>query len=210
MIRVRATSGHRDHWDSVHSDKFFTDVSWYQETPDKSLELIAATGIGCGDAIIDAGGGASTLVDHLLERGYSDLTVLDISANALQQARDRLAARASRVNWLVDDVTRFSPERRYALWHDRAVLHFLVDAEDRERYAYIVHNAILPGGHLVLATFGPDGPEKCSGLATRRYTVEMTAELLGPEFELRGSDLEYHETPGGVKQQFLYSSWRKG
>jgi trans-aconitate methyltransferase len=203
------TNGHRAHWDSVHSDKSFTDVSWYQETPDKSLELIAATGIAYSDAIIDAGGGVSTLVDHLLERGYSDLTILDISANALQQARDRLAGHASQINWLVDDVTRFSPERQYALWHDRAVLHFLVDEDDRERYASVVHSAVSHGGHLVLATFGPDGPERCSGLATRRYNVEMTAELLGSGFELREFDLEYHETPGGVQQQFLYSAWRK-
>lgn len=203
------TQGRQAHWDSVYSNKSFTSVSWYQATPDKSLELIAATGVRSNDPIIDAGGGASTLVDHLLDRGYTDVTVLDISANALQQAQDRLAGRTSRVDWLVCDVTRFSPPRQYMLWHDRAVLHFLVDEEDRERYAGVVRNAIVPGGHLVLATFGPDGPEKCSRLATRRYNVDMTSELLGPRFELRGFDLEYHETPGGVEQQFLYSAWRK-
>ena len=178
------TEERRSHWDSVYKDKAFTAVSWYQEEPQKSLELIARTGIAAGDAIIDAGGGASTLVDHLLASGYRDLTVLDISDNALEQTRARLAGRASRVDWLVSDVTRFEPQRKYALWHDRAVLHFLVDADDRKRYMDVVRSAISPGGYLVLATFGPDGPQKCSGLVTRRYTVDMTAELLGPGFEL--------------------------
>ena len=203
------TSGGRSHWDSVYDAKSFTEVSWYQETPAKSLESIAVTGIGRDGAVLDAGGGASLLVDHLLEDGFTDLTVLDISDKALQQTRDRLGAKSSRVNWIVSDILRFTPERQYNLWHDRAVMHFLTDPGDRERYVEVVRNALLDTGFLVLATFGPDGPQQCSGLRTTRYNVDMTAELLGPDFELQGFELVMHETPARAAQQFLYSTWRK-
>lgn len=198
----------RSHWDSVYDAKAFTEVSWYQETPAKSLESIAAAGIGRDGAVLDAGGGASTLVDHLLEDGFTDLTVLDISAMALRQTKDRLGAKSSTVNWIVSDILGFTPGRKYDLWHDRAVLHFLSDPGDRERYVDVVRNALAHKGFLVLATFGPAGPHQCSGLRTTRYTVDMTAELLGPDFELQGSELVMHETPAQVAQQFLYSTWR--
>jgi trans-aconitate methyltransferase len=184
-------------------------VSWYQDRPEKSLELIEFSGVAAGDALIDAGGGASTLVDHLLERGYRDVTVLDVSASALRQARKRLASGAAEVDWRVADVTRFEPDRAYRLWHDRAVLHFLIDKPDRDRYVEVLRKAIAPGGYAILATFGPDGPEKCSGLPVRRYDTNMMAELLGHEFELLRSELDLHTTPAGAAQQFLYTVWQR-
>ena len=202
-----ATKRRQAHWEAVYDAKAFTEVSWYQPRPDVSLRQILATGVGRNDAIIDVGGGASTLVDHLLELGFLDVTVLDISGAALAQARNRLGARACDANWVVADVTAFEAEQRFRLWHDRAVLHFLTDAADRERYVDSLRHALLPGGHLVLSTFGPDGPLKCSGLEVRRYTLDLIRELLGPEFKLTRYVLEDHQTPLGAAQQFLYSSW---
>lgn len=201
----------RTHWDDVYNKKVFSEVSWYQEVPEISLRQILATGVTATDPIIDVGGGASTLVDHLLDRGFLDITVVDISSAALEQARHRLGARAGDVNWVVADVTSAVAERGFVVWHDRAVLHFLTDAADREKYVASLRRALVPGGHLVVSTFGPDGPLKCSGLEVRRYTVEMMQDLLGPEFELADHVLADHRTPWGAAQQFLHSSWvRKG
>ncbi len=197
------------HWEDVYAAKQFSEVSWYQEVPATSLRLIEAAGVRRDDAIIDIGGGASTVVDHLLERGFEDLTVLDIAAHALDQARARLGSLSSRVDWKQADVTAFEPHRSYDLWHDRAVLHFLTAEDDRRRYVDVLQRALAPGGHLVLATFGPEGPEKCSGLAVRRYSVDMMAELLGPGFELQLDELDTHETPWGAPQQFLFSLWQR-
>ena len=203
------TAARRGHWDAVYDQKSCTDVSWYQARPGKSLAFIERSGIAPDDAVIDVGGGASTLVDHLLGLGFSDLTVLDVAAGAFAQAKARLGAQADEIDWLAADVTRFEPARRYSLWHDRAVMHFLTDADDRERYVAVLRAALASGGYAVLATFGPDGPQKCSGLPVRRYTVEMTTELLGSGFELIHHELDVHETPAGNAQQFLYAIWRK-
>jgi len=197
------------HWDDVYSSRLFDEVSWYQPVPDVPLALIGECGVAPCDPVIDVGGGASTLVDCLLDRGFADISVLDIAPSAIEQSRARLGERASLVNWLPDDVTEFLPERRYRLWHDRAVLHFLIDEADRAQYVAVLKQALAPGGSLVLATFGPDGPQKCSGLEIRRYNVDMLVELLGPEFELRSQELEEHVTPRGATQQFLYTSWRR-
>lgn len=203
------TVARRKHWEGVYAAKPSTEVSWYQHTPAASLRLIDAAGARRDDALIDIGGGASTLVDHLLDRGYRDLTVLDISAHALDQARARLGKRASRVAWLVADITSFEPRRTYDLWHDRAVLHFLTGADDRRLYVDVLERALAPGGHVVLATFGPEGPEKCSGLPVRKYSVDSMAELLGPGFDLEADEVDMHETPGGAQQQFLFSLWSR-
>ena len=199
----------RTHWDDVYNKKVFSEVSWYQEVPGISLKQILTTGVTPTDPIIDVGGGASTLVDHLLERGFRDISVVDISSAALEQAQSRLGARAGDVDWVVADVTAFVAERRFVVWHDRAVLHFLTDATDRQKYVESLRRALVPGGHLVLSTFGPDGPPKCSGLQVRRYTVAMMEELLGPEFELTDHVLADHRTPWGAAQQFLHSSWTR-
>ena len=199
----------RDHWETVYSSKMFTDVSWFQPRPERSLQLVEQTAVSRHEAIIDVGGGASTLVDHLLEDGFTDITVLDVASRALEQSRERLGARGGEVEWVVSDVTTFVPVRSWRLWHDRAALHFLVDEQDRARYVGVLREALQPGGHIVLATFGPEGPLKCSGLEIRRYSIEMVEDLLGPGFELQCHELENHVTPSGSNQQFLYSCWTR-
>lgn len=197
------------HWDRVYSSKSVTDVSWYEAQPSRSLALIRATGVEPAEAVIDAGGGASLLVDELLEAGYRDLTVLDISAEVLQKLRERLGARAASVTLLHQDVTSFQPPRRYALWHDRAVFHFLVEQTDRERYVDALRRALLPGGHAIIATFGPSGPQRCSGLPTMRYDATALAAEMGSDFKLIESSLDVHRTPWGAEQQFLYCRFDK-
>ena len=197
------------HWDGVYGSKAFDEVSWYQPLPERSLRHIENAVANRDAAIIDAGGGASTLVDHLLDAGFNDVTVLDISGRALQQARHRLGTRADAVNWVVADVRTFLPDREFSIWHDRAVLHFLTDADDRARYVEALQRALLPGAMLVLSTFGPEGPLKCSGLQICRYDVDMLMEVLGPCFELQDHEFENHETPAGAKQQFLYTRWAR-
>ena len=203
MSTIRKT-----HWQKVYGEKQPTEVSWYQPVPERSLQLIRATGIKHGDPILDAGGGASTLVDHLLDEGYTDISVLDISGNALERSRARLGEAGQDVHWIESDVIDFQPLRRYALWHDRAGFHFLTDSADRDRYIDVVYKSLLPKGHFVLATFGPQGPKRCSGLDIRRYGIEQLQELFGPRFELRGHEIDEHETPMGATQQFLFSRWQ--
>ena len=203
------TEPRREHWDGVYRSKSYADVSWYQSVPGRSLQCIEAAGIALEDAIIDVGGGASTLVDHLLRLGYRDVTVLDIAGEAFAQSRDRLGSEAAGVDWIVADVTAFEPARRYTLWHDRAVLHFLTEAVDRERYVSVLRQSLAAGGQVVLATFGPDGPLRCSGLEIRRYSAGMLQDLLGDEFVLLDEALEDHRTPGGATQQFLFTRWQR-
>lgn len=183
-------------------------VSWYQPIPEKSLQLISSTGIRHTDSILDVGGGASTLVDHLLGEGYVDVSVLDISRRALARSRARLGGSAGKVDWIESDVTDFEPVRRYDLLHDRAVFHFLTDTADRDTYIAVICRALQPKGHLVLATFGPQGPLRCSGLDIRRYGIEQLQVLLGSKFELRVHEFDEHKTPMGSPQQFLYSWWQ--
>ena len=197
-----------DHWDGVWKDRDPDDVTWYQAEPKLSLRLIQA-GTLPEHGIIDVGGGASRLVDHLLDQGYEDITVLDIAPAALQAARDRLGLKSERVNWIAADATRAEFGRTFDVWHDRAVFHFLTGADDRRRYLVTLDAAIPVGGHVVLATFGPDGPERCSGLPTRRYTIELMQDTLGDDFELIDHEIEQHVAPSGVIQQFLYGLFRR-
>ena len=200
----------KDHWDSVYAGKKPDEVSWYQTHLEKSLELIRATGIGKNASIIDLGGGASTLVDDLLASGYTNLTVLDISSTAIQSAQARLGARANEVTWLEADVTRARlPHHGYDVWHDRAVFHFLTDVEDRRHYVSAVDHAVKPGGHVIVATFGPRGPLKCSGLDIARYSPEQLHEEFGSNYELLRSIKEDHTTPAGKHQEFIYCYCRK-
>ena len=201
------TEKRKNHWEDVYGGKASTEVSWYQEVPEKSLAYLKNTGASQLDAVIDIGGGASTFVDHLLDAGFKDITVLDLAEQALEQARRRLGDRAASVNWVVADVTQFDPQRKFGIWHDRAVLHFLTEPADRARYVATLRSALDPGGHVIISTFGPDGPPKCSGLEVRRYTIERLQELLGPEFELQEHSFEDHQTPMSSTQQFLYSRW---
>ena len=197
-----------DHWERVYSNKETTELSWYQARSEVSLRLIVQTGVRSDDPILDAGGGASTLVDNLQEQGFRDITVLDISATALERAKARMGDSAKTVHWVTADVTAFSPTRRYALWHDRAVFHFLVEQRDRERYLDVLLATLRPRGHLLLSTFGPDGPLRCSGLEICRYSIEQLQEIFAEHFELQHYELYDHVTPGGASQQFLYSLWQ--
>jgi ubiquinone/menaquinone biosynthesis C-methylase UbiE len=209
-LGVTVSKSVKTHWQRVYGEKKPTQVSWYQPVPEKSLQLIRATGIAKDEPIVDAGGGASTLVDNLLKDGYTDISVLDISSKALERSRARLGDSAAAVNWIESDVTEFEPPRQYALWHDRAVFHFLTESFDRDKYVNVVCRALLPGGHFVLATFGPQGPKRCSGLDVQRYGIEDLQELVGDRFDLRSHELDEHQTPMGSAQQFLYSWWQAG
>jgi len=202
----------RRHWDHVYRRSAAEHVSWFQPRPELSLALIEASGVRPPAPIVDVGGGASTLVDHLLERGYT-LTVLDISAAALTAAAARLGpTRAEQVTWIDADITR--PELadtlgRFELWHDRAVFHFLTDAGDRRSYVATMSAALAPGGHAILATFAVGGPERCSGLPVVRYDAASLLAALGSGFDLVETREELHHTPSGAAQAFMYFLLRR-
>jgi ubiquinone/menaquinone biosynthesis C-methylase UbiE len=200
----------KEHWEEVYTTKKPTEVSWFQEHPGVSLELIQRTGVDTAANIIDVGGGASTLVDRLVASGFRHITVLDISAAALAVAQQRLAAAGAAVTWLEADITQATlPRHSYDLWHDRAVFHFLTQREDRQRYLEAVEQSVKSGGHVIVATFGPDGPTRCSGLEVVRYDPESLQREFGEGFELVESRLEAHQTPFGTGQNFIYCVFRK-
>lgn len=198
----------KQHWDEVYAQKAEDAVSWFQPRPDISLALIAAAGLKPGDPIVDVGGGASRLVDLLLAQGHRDVTVLDVAAAALEKSRARLGTAKDRVHWLVADITRWRPERRYRLWHDRAVFHFLTAPEDRLAYRRALEAGLMPGGTAIIASFALDGPERCSGLPVQRYSPDTLAAELGPAFERLAQHHEEHTTPMGRVQRFQYSVFR--
>jgi len=205
----------REHWEKVYSSKSPEAVSWYAPHLDTSLALIeqAARNQNQGHdaAIIDVGGGESTLVDDLIAKGYRDLSVLDLSAHAIEVAKQRLGSSANNVNWYVADMTSaVLPAQRFDIWHDRAVFHFLTDPHQRAAYVTQVLRSVKIGGHVILATFGPQGPEKCSGLPVVRYDSEALHAEFGAPFVLMDSITEDHQTPAGVTQQFLYCFCRLG
>lgn len=181
-----------------------TDVSWYQEVPTRSLAWIQAVAPDRATEIIDVGAGASFLVDHLLEAGYRRVAVLDLAPRALASVKERLGDRAAAVEWFVGDVTGFVPPHQFDLWHDRAVLHFLTTAEQKQRYATALRATLRPGGHALIATFAHGGPTRCSGLEVVQYDCAEIAEVLGPEFACIRSEQELHRTPGGSEQRFQY------
>jgi ubiquinone/menaquinone biosynthesis C-methylase UbiE len=197
------------HWQNVYATKAEKEVSWFQENAAQSLDLIAATGVSTDAAIIDVGGGASRLIDSLLEKGFRRVAILDLSANALEETKKRLGRRGDGVNWIVADVTTWEPSNTYDLWHDRAAFHFLTEPADRDAYLARVKRAVRPGGHVVIATFAPDGPERCSGLPVVRYDPQALASTLGPAFDLVGSRSHDHLTPGGNTQRFQFSRFTR-
>jgi SAM-dependent methyltransferase len=200
----------RTHWEHIYEKKGPTKVSWYQEHAKFSLQYIRNTGIQKTDPIIDVGGGASTLVDDLITDDFQYIAILDISGTALQLARQRLGPKAHRVTWIEDDVTRADlPYHFYAVWHDRAVFHFLTQAIDRQRYVNTVQHAVRPGGHVIVATFAPDGPDHCSGLEVMRYDPKGLHDEFGDSFDLVDSTHETHHTPFGTEQKFIYCYCRK-
>jgi ubiquinone/menaquinone biosynthesis C-methylase UbiE len=200
----------KTHWEHIYETKGSTRVSWYQEHAQLSLQFIKSTGIQKTDHIIDIGGGASNLVDDLIAGGFQHISILDVSGTALQLARQRLGARAAEVNWIEADITQMGfPEQAYDLWHDRAVFHFLTQAEQRRRYVDTVRHTVRTGGHVIVATFAPDGPERCSGLEVVRYSPESLHDEFGEAFELKESTRETHHTPFGTEQKFIYCYCRK-
>ena len=203
------TDESRHHWQAIYGAGPEESLGWFQESPTLSLMLIRAAGVGPDARIIDVGGGASRLVDCLLERGHAHLSVLDIAAPALDRARARLGRRAERVDWVIADVTTWTPPAPFDLWHDRAVFHFLTDAADRRRYRATLAAALRSGGHAIIATFAADGPERCSGLPVRRYGPKMLAAELGEAFVLDESRHEDHITPGGLVQKYIYCRFRR-
>jgi SAM-dependent methyltransferase len=192
----------KTHWESTWSEKKATETSWYQEVPRQSLSMIAHASLGPDDPLIDIGGGASVLVDHLLIAGYRNLAVLDISAGALEQAQQRLGDDSRQVEWIEADVTQYDPDRKFALWHDRATFHFLTTAEDRASYVAVLKKALITGGQAVITAFAPGAPRKCSGLEIIQYDAETLGLELGPEFLLNEEDSEIHITPLGREQKF--------
>jgi ubiquinone/menaquinone biosynthesis C-methylase UbiE len=200
----------KEHWEDVYTTKSATAVSWFQEHARRSVQFIQQTGVARDAAIIDVGGGASTLVDDLLAAGYSNLSVLDLSEAALTTAKERLGGRARDVAWLVGDVTRIElPRHAYDVWHDRAVFHFLTLRAEREAYVKAVLRAVRPGGHVIVATFAEDGPEQCSGLPVMRYIADGLHAEFGAPFMLLRQEREEHHTPSGMVQKFTYCLCRK-
>lgn len=194
----------KTHWQNVYKEKAALDVSWYQKEPTLSLELIHRTGVLNDEAIIDVGGGASALVDYLSKEGFTNLSVLDISENALNNAKKRLGDSAERIEWFEADITEFKSPHQFSLWHDRAVFHFLTDKSDRKKYVKVLNQTLRPGGHLIIAAFAIGGLKKCSGLDIVQYdSMKLLAEL-GEDFELLEERVEVHITPANKKQEFVY------
>jgi SAM-dependent methyltransferase len=200
----------KEHWEQVYASRAANAVSWYQAHADRSLSLIRATGVSRSASIIDVGGGASTLAEDLLAEGYTDVTVLDISAAAIAAAKARLGERALEIRWIEADITAINlPRRCIDVWHDRAVFHFLTVSEDRMTYISAILHAVRPGGHVIIATFAEDGPTKCSGLPVVRYSPEELHAELGGAFSLHRCEREEHVTPAGAVQRFVYCHLRK-
>jgi len=199
----------KSHWQTVYTTKGENEVSWFQDNPALSLELIDLVRPAHDAAIVDIGGGASRLVDSLLARGFERLTVLDISQAALDVARARLGDRASRVQWVAADVTKWRPAQTFDIWHDRAAFHFLVDAADRAAYVARLKQAVRPGGHAIIGTFAIDGPEKCSGLPVNRYDAARLAAELGTGFAPIHARRHDHTTPWHSEQHFQFCVFRR-
>jgi trans-aconitate methyltransferase len=204
-----ADNDRKQHWDGVYQRLQEDQVSWYQEKPRLSLSMIAHAELPMDAPIIDIGGGASLLVDHLLAFGYRDLSELDVSRTALDLVAARTASQAAKITFIETDVTHFEPHRRYRLWHDRAAFHFLTCKKDRRSYVRVLDKALVSGGDLVLAAFAPGGPEKCSGLDIVQYDAEKLGAELGQEFELQEWQAETHVTPAGREQLFNFFRYRR-
>lgn len=194
----------KEHWNHVYETKGQEDISWHQAKPAISLRLIEAAGVSKGEPIVDVGSGTSMLIDCLLDAEFNDLTVLDISGAALQQARNRLGARAAQVTWIEADVTTFQASRPFRLWHDRAVFHFLTDPADQRRYVLGLEGALPVGAQAIIGTFAIDGPDKCSGLPVARYDAASLQQVLGDGFRLVEQADETHVTPWQSEQRFSF------
>ncbi len=203
------TPDRQSHWQNVYLSKGDQEVSWWQDSPEPSLGLIERFAPRLDARIVDIGGGASRLVDALREKGFAAVTVLDISAAALQRTKARLGPDAASVQWVVADVTTWRPKEAFDVWHDRAAFHFLVEARDREAYLDSLRRGVKPGGHAIIGTFALDGPEKCSGLPVKRYDPAALSRTVGDAFELIDQCAHRHATPWGAVQSFQFSVLRR-
>jgi len=195
----------QEYWDAIYRHKGTDQVSWFRPHLDRSLHFIEGAGLAREAAILDVGGGDSTLVDDLIERGFENVTVLDLSAKAIERAKERLGAKAKKVAWIVGDILELElPDHSIDFWHDRAVFHFLNDEGARHRYVSAARRVLKTNGHIVVATFGPSGPETCSGLPVARYNAEGIHLQFGEKFRQVGGDKETHHTPWGTEQEFVY------
>lgn len=202
------TEDRQSHWQFIYDEKGEREVSWFQERAEPSLDIIEELA-SPSSAVIDIGGGTSHFADALLQRGFRDLTVLDLSASALAAVKARIGAGSEHIHWIVADITTWRPARAYDVWHDRAAFHFLVAEHDRAGYLARLVRALKPGGHTIIATFAPDGPEKCSGLPVMRYDFDSLAQTLGPAFQLISTRRHEHITPWGTPQAFQFSVFRR-
>lgn len=198
-----------NHWNEVYSKKSEAELSWHQDDPSVSVDLIKMAGLTTTSAVIDIGGGTSRLIERMLDLGVSDLTVLDLSEAAISTARHRLGERETSVKWIVEDINRWEPTQTYDVWHDRAVFHFLVKPKDRIAYIQRLSRSVVQGGHAIIATFAPEGPEKCSGLPVARYSPASLDQTLGANFSLLTHRFYLHHTPWGNQQSFQYSLFLK-
>ena len=202
--------GSKKHWESVYTSKADSEVSWFQEHAQLSLKFILDANIPTEASIIDVGGGASTLVDDLLENGYEHITILDLSEAALDTAKTRIGAHAADLQWIGDDILTVElPTNAYDVWHDRAVFHFLTTEDERHAYVQKVLQTVKPGGLVIVATFAEDGPTQSSGLPVMRYSANDLHSEFGEPFELLGHEKESHHTPAGNEQKFVYCFCRK-
>jgi 2-polyprenyl-3-methyl-5-hydroxy-6-metoxy-1,4-benzoquinol methylase len=201
-------SDRKQHWENVYQTKQLTEVSWYEPVPETSLSIIEIFKLPKDAAIIDIGGGDSLFIDNLLALGYSNITVLDISANAIERVKERLREQARQVKWIVKDIIDFSPGQKYDLWHDRATFHFLVSKNEQDKYLEIVHQCIVPGGYMVLSTFSEEGPKRCSGLPIHQYSENTLSDLFAGYFEKIQCFTKIHVTPSHSTQNFVVCSFR--
>ncbi len=203
------TSDRKAHWDDVYATKGETEVSWFQEDPAASRELLELVGAKPSSAIIDIGGGASRLVDRLLAQGFENVTVLDVSATALASARARLGDKGAKAKWIAADVTEWQPSETYDVWHDRATFHFLTSEDEQRAYVQRLKQALRRAGHAIIGTFAPEGPEKCSGLPVVRHSAESLSAVLGAGFVLVDCRRQEHATPWGTVQKFQFSTFQR-
>jgi SAM-dependent methyltransferase len=199
----------KSHWERIYDERDPHAVSWYQQAPERSLKLIEAASPSLTAAILDVGGGASSLASALIGAGYEDVTVADISTKALADARQEAGDRANAIQWVEADIRDHDFGREYDVWHDRALFHFMVDPTDRDLYLETLRRSLRAGGHAVIAGFGPEGPTRCSGLPVVRYGAQELAAALGDDFELLSEDSEIHITPNGARQEFIYAHLRR-
>tara|TARA_B100000780_G_scaffold80898_1_gene55145 strand:- start:1822 stop:2439 length:618 start_codon:yes stop_codon:yes gene_type:complete len=198
-----------DHWQDVYNKKNENEVSWYQEYPQPSLDFIKSLNLKLDSHIIDIGAGESRLVDNLLELGFTNVSVLDISLKSIEKTKKRLGLKSKLIKWIVSDINDFKPEHKYDLWHDRAAFHFLKDSSEIDNYVKLLKNSLNVEANLIIATFSENGPLKCSGLEVSRYSESSISNLLSNDFELISSEISVHNTPFNTTQEFLFSKLKK-